>query len=171
MAFYNISVDELIQQLWMQFWQRAANRNNELEFIHLPQLIVFLQVSAKRAVRAERLRQRNEQNIKSIQEISEQAGEEDLLKASDSFSELTRKRFRERVAELLTDPLNSDIFRLYYAGYRRREIANYLQLRGVLIKEKAPTARVVGDALDRILKKLEADPEIRDLLGDFLRED
>jgi len=70
-----------------------------------------------------------------------------------------------RCQELLADPLERQVFWMRYSmGYAPREIARELAQQGISIKARAPTARIVSDLLEQMIKRLAADPEIRDLL-------
>jgi DNA-directed RNA polymerase specialized sigma24 family protein len=162
-ALRALAFDDLVQQIWLRFW-RAADAG--LAFPSLEAALRYLKLTTATTVIEERRRASNEWRSVSLEQRAEASGEQELVSDSaDLFSQHTRQRFRDRCGEMLTDPLERRIFwRRYGMGFAPREIATQLAREGALIKGRPPTARAVSDALDRIFKRLEDDPEIQDLL-------
>jgi hypothetical protein len=157
------SVDDLVQQVWLRFWQAAAGG---LAFPTLEQALAYLKLTTMSTLLAERRRAREAWRHESLDRRIAEGGEDTALStAAEPFSAHVRRRFRERCREVIYDSLEWRVFWWKYGmGMQPREIAAELAQAGELLKGQQPSARAVSDLLDRIFKRLEVDPELRDLL-------
>jgi hypothetical protein len=163
-ALPSMSLDDLIQTVWLRFW-RAANRG--LVFPTLDAALNYIKLTTTSALIEERRRERHQQQQESLQMLIEAIGEEPLADAAaDPFDQHAQQRFRTRCREVLTEPLTYRIFWMRYSmGQPPRQIAKDLLREGVLLKGREPTARLVSDLLEWSCEQLSHDHEIRDLLG------
>jgi DNA-directed RNA polymerase specialized sigma24 family protein len=158
------SFDEIVQDAWLRFWQAAAG-SRDLSFPTLGAALSYLQRTAMSALIVHRRRWRDTQRQLSLEQLVSESGDAMLPHdAEDPFSDVTKARFQERIRELLND-LEYRIFALRYHGQLRPQaIAALLREQGVIINNHEPTADSVSNVLERIFKRLEDDPELRDLL-------
>jgi hypothetical protein len=158
-----IPLDDLVQQIWQHFWQAA---NGGLTFVSLEAALAYL----KRTTISTLIRRRRQTwraaREESLQQFVDVAGDGVLAdEGADLFAEHTKQRFPDRCREILTDPLEQRLFWMRYSmGWPPRRIADQLKQAGVLLNERPATARSVSDLLDRCIKRLCLDQEIRDLL-------
>jgi DNA-directed RNA polymerase specialized sigma24 family protein len=175
-ALYGASLDELVQDVWLRFWRAVAGKGEEgLDFSTLGKALSYLQRTTASAVLTHRRYWRDAQRRVSLEELVDTAGDARLPDSSaDVPSKIERRRFNERVRELLND-VEYQVFALRYHGQLApRAITALLSERGRTINGLTPskarsvsdlsTARSVSDLLERIKKRLAEDPEIRDLL-------
>jgi len=156
-----IERDDVVQQIWLRFWQAARSG---LSFPTLQAALSYLHLATVTTVIEVRRRERQRQREESLEQ-PEGRSERVLFAAQDMFSEYTRRRFVTRCQEILAEPLERQVFWMRYSmGYAPREIARELAQQGISIKARAPTARIVSDLLEQMIKRLAVDLEIRDLL-------
>ena len=159
-------IDDLVQDAWMRFWKRAESPE-ELDLSSLPKILGYLQRIAVAAVIEYNRRERKHRRDKSMQEVKLSIVIKEIVDVkAEVFPQIVRKRFRQRCAEVLTNPLEYQLFSWYLWGLKPGEIAQLLSEANMLLPgNKAPTSKAVARALDRILARLANDPEIRDLLS------
>lgn len=167
------SFDDLVQQTWLRFWQ-AAERG--LAFESLEAALSYLRLTTVSAVMEAKRQEIRELRDLSLTELAacshaSDGGEGEAELATDSPDPVAEAaiyaRFRARCRELLKtpDPLVYRIFSLRYAlCLPPKMIASQLAQEGVLIRQRRPTPRLVSDLLEQAMRRLAADPEIRDLL-------
>lgn len=169
-AFTGKSLEDLIQEIWMRFWQAAGNG---LLFSSLSAALNYIHQTTLSAVFEEKRKQLRKWNELPIADLGfdkahEVAGSDHVGLAGHTdelFDSVLRAHFRERCREVLNDPLVYRIFWLREGmGIPARQIAQKLASEGRLLKGKPPTARAVSDVLERAFRRLAADDEIRDLL-------
>ncbi len=114
----------------------------------------------------QQVRTRDEWRLSSLDQLAQDSDDEEAhAKSADPFSAYIRQRFRERVRELLIDPLKYRIFWMRYGLMMKpSEVASLLRHEGITMRGRSVTARMVSDELERLFKQLKDDPEIRDLL-------
>jgi DNA-directed RNA polymerase specialized sigma24 family protein len=163
-ALYDVSLDDVVQKVWLRFWHAVAGPK-ELHFPTLEAALSYLGSTIASAIIEERRRRRYKDRERSLEQFASELGDAILPDdAADPFSDVAKARFRERIRELLND-LEYRVFALRYHGQLRPQvIAPLLHERGVTINGRPPTARGVGDLLERIFRRLKDDPELRDLL-------
>jgi DNA-directed RNA polymerase specialized sigma24 family protein len=164
-AFKSRDLDELVQNVWLRFWQAARSG---LTFTSLQGALDYLRQTTMSALLEECRRQRGAWREQSLDQLVQEVGDVGSGPvAEEPFPQYLRQRFDTRCRELLTNPLERRLFWMRYSmGYAPREIASILAAEGLLIKNRMPTARAVSDALDLVFRRLEQDSEIQDLLGD-----
>ncbi len=162
-ALRSISLDDLIQIIWLRFWRSA---NHGLVFPTLEAALNYIKLTTTSAMIEERRRERRQQRQDSLQQLVDTIGEEPLADtAADLFDQHAKVRFRARCREVLTEPLTYRMFWMRYSmGQPPRQIAKDLLSEGVLLKGREPTARLVSDLLEWSCAQLSRDDEIRDLL-------
>jgi DNA-directed RNA polymerase specialized sigma24 family protein len=162
-AIRTTSIDDLVQQVWLRFWQAA---NNGLTFPSLEMALSYLKQTTVSALIEDQRRERKRRRDESLQQIITTAGEATLVDSgADLFARHTQQRFRVRCREVLTDPLEYRVFWMRYSmALPPRKVARLLATEGVLIKNRSPTARMISDLLDGSFKRLQLDGEIQDLL-------
>jgi hypothetical protein len=162
-ALPSLALDDLIQIVWLRFWRSAKHG---LVFPTLDAALNYIKLTTISALIEERRRERQQQQQYSLQQIVDTLGEEPLAdKAADLFDQHAQQRFRDRCREVLTEPLTYRIFWMRYSmGQAPRQIAKELLQAGLLLKGRAPTARLVSDLLEWSCEQLSRDAEIRDLL-------
>ncbi|NNJ11185.1 sigma-70 family RNA polymerase sigma factor [Chloroflexales bacterium ZM16-3] len=172
-AFPHAPGDDMVQQVWLRFWQAATN--GSLEFRSLEAALGYLRmVTVSTVIEARKLEWRHQRELALVDlTAGEEAGDQSPLAmsalranpADEPFNALQRARFRERCRELIQDPLSYRIFWLRYSmGLPPREIARQLADSGTRLRDRTPTPRAVSDLIDQVMKQLAADLEIRDLL-------
>lgn len=157
------ALDDLVQQVWLRFWQAASKG---LVFSSLEAALTYLNLATISTCIENNRRTRIQRRSESLEQVVAALGDEALTDASaDPFDQHIQQRFRTRCRELLTDPLEIQIFWMRHSmGLPPREIARELIRDGVLIKARQMTARAVSDLLERVFNRLGQDPEIQDLL-------
>jgi hypothetical protein len=155
--------DEMVQQVWLRFWRAA---NNGLSFFSIEEALSYLKKATVSALLEEQRQYRQHIRTTSLQALLETSSEDIAIDyRADLFSAYAKQRFRDRVRELLADPIEYRIFQMRYSMMLPpREIARILKQEDILIKGRIPTARAVSDLLERIFERLAEDPEIEDLL-------
>jgi len=164
-ALYKVSIDDLVQQVWLRFWQ-AAGSEEGLTFTSLEKALGYLKLTTVTAIFEYRRRTRDEWRLSSLDQLAQDSDDEEAhAKSADPFSAYIRQRFRERVRELLIDPLKYRIFWMRYGLMMKpSEVASLLRHEGITMRGRSVTARMVSDELERLFKQLKDDSEIRDLL-------
>jgi RNA polymerase sigma factor (sigma-70 family) len=162
-----LSLDDLVQQAWLRFWQAALN--SQLEFPSLGSALNYLQTVTVSVV-IEALKQQSRQQNEQYMSALVRGGDDEALRAttpqSTPFDQLVRQRFRERCREVIADPLEYKIFWLRFGlGLAPRHIATMLADEGVHLNQRVPTARLVSDSIFNSRNRLSQDREIRDLLS------
>lgn len=155
-------LDDLVQDVWSAFWHRASH--GELAFDQLGKALMYLQHVVRTLSIKHYRRLREARRAESLE--AREDWDDTFAQADTSLDELTRRRFAERCRELIPDPLEWRIYSMRYSlVLKPQAIAVRLEAEGVQLLGKPPTARRVSDLLDRLMKRLGADPEIQDLLG------
>jgi DNA-directed RNA polymerase specialized sigma24 family protein len=164
-AFKARDLDELVQNVWLRFWQAARGR---LTFGTLQGALDYLRQTTMSALLEDRRRQHSAWREQSLDQLVQEVGDIGSGPAvEEPFPRYVRQRFDTRCRELLADSLERRIFWMRYSmGFPPREIASILASEGLLIKNRAPTARAVSDLLDLTFRRLEQDSEIQDLLSE-----
>lgn len=162
-ATHTLSVEDIIQQAWLRFWQAARQG---FVFTSLGEALSYLQLVLRATIIMARKEERQHRRDESLSTFLRE-GEE--MQVADAFANLfpqhVRRRFDARCRELIVAPLDRRIFWMRFSeGYAPREIAHRLASEGMLLADKPATARRVSDCIERIFAMLERDPEIRDLL-------
>lgn len=155
--------EDIVQQTWLRFWKAVPNLQ---PFLSLEAALFYLKRTAVSAVIEATRQATQRQREESIQALSDEMnGEEQFAGGVNPVTQQEQERVRTRINELLQNQLDRRIFWMRYSfGLPPREIAPRLGEEGVLIRERLPTARAVSDCLERCIRILQEDPEIRDLL-------
>lgn len=163
-ALFNISREDLIQNVWRRFWQAVAGKD-VFPFLTLEAALAYLQQVVASAIVEYRNDERVRQRQLSLENMTQEQDEGDLATFQDDPALVyVKERFRERVRELL-EGQQYELFVLRYHGQLKPQaIAALLRSRGDVIAGKAPTPRLISDVLERCFERLEKDEEIRDLL-------
>lgn len=159
------SREDLHQLVWLRFLRAARG---ELAFASLDRALAYLKLTVASALIEEQrafFRQQREVQLAELREGADDA----LLRdpAADLFDQQVAKDIRARVHALLADALERRIFWLRYSmGYAPREIAQILRDDDVQLVGRAATPRAVSDILERCIRRLGNDPQIRALFGE-----
>lgn len=155
---------DLVNEVWRRFWLRA---NSGLDFDSLPGALRFLKLTVVSTLIEDQRVRRKHWRSRSLEQWMETASQLALADSTaEPFSEHVRRRFRERCREIITDPLERDIFHMRESmGMPARDIARKLRRDGKTIQGKAATPALVSLVLSKIFQRLQQDPEIRELLG------
>jgi DNA-directed RNA polymerase specialized sigma24 family protein len=156
-----IEIDDLVQIVWERFSQYG----HTLTLEHLPQVLKYLEQIAVREMIAARRRKRPALPPQSLH-VLEDLGIEPIAAAADSPEARAEQRQLDAVfMQIITDPLDREIFLLLRFSVKPQEICELFRKRGLTVGGREPTARRISDRIDRMFKQLAADPRVRGLLG------
>lgn len=157
--------EDMVSETWRRFWQRA---NGSMTVESLPAALNYLKKTAAAVVIDDQRAQRKHFRNESLEWRVQTLGDTGMIDAeADMFPLHARRRFRQRCAEVLRDPLENRVFWMRYSlGMKPKEIAAQLHDEHLTIREKAPTAASISALLDVIFDRLKQDDELRDLLGE-----
>lgn len=157
--------DDLCQNVWMRFSLYGPGLTIE----SLPQILAYLQKMMIREILEVRRRKRPPQPVQSLQSL-EEVGVEPAATDGDPVTQAEQRQFDALCLDILQDPVDRLVFLMHRNGFKRGEISEQLQVRGLRLAGRKPTERLVSDALDRSFKLLKRDPRIRALLGEEVPE-
>lgn len=157
------AADDVAQQVWLRIYSAARSG---LEFPSLAQGLSYLKratVSVLIELARQEARRAYEQPL-----TTEGDDAEDRLRSAEPgpYEIHLRKAFFARCQVMISDAVEWRIFMLRYGlGYQPQIIAARFNAENVLLGGRLATARRVSDVLERCIRRLTADPEIRDLLS------
>lgn len=154
-------IEDVTQQVWLNFWQSA--QMGRLTFSSLASFLSYLRMATRIAIFE------NQKNLIDYNRYHVNASIEEFVivdEKQDLFGLYAKRRFSIRIKEIISDPLEYRIFALRYnMGFVPREIAAMLNQEGITINDKNVANHTISAILERIFRRLEQDPEIREILN------